>query len=114
MVLLSNSDFLVQVTILAQKVRNESAFTMTIKRYECKEKVTQGDGKSSIATKEHEEIPDNMCLIRMKAKSKKITTVVKATEVSKLMESYGKVLKTNMDGLKKVKRVKNKSSKVMQ
>lgn len=50
----------------------------------------------------------------MKAKSKKITTVVKATDVSKLMESYGKVLKANMDGLKKVKRIKNKSSKAMQ
>lgn len=57
---------------------------------------------------------ENLCLIRMKAKSKKITTVVKSTDVSKLMESYGKVLKANMDGLKKVKRIKNKSSKAMQ
>lgn len=48
----------------------------------------------------------------MKAKTKKISTVVKADDVSKIMESYGKILKANMDGLKKVKRVKNKSKAI--
>jgi signal recognition particle subunit SRP14 len=51
----------------------------------------------------------NYCLIRMKAKNKKLSTVVKREDISKVMELYGKVMKANMDGLKKVKRVKNKS-----
>lgn len=118
-----------QVTILAQKVRNESAFTMTIKRCKyinfklyrnlllTKSSLISDDGIDKAtpnSSSEPVESSENLCLIRMKAKSKKITTVVKATDVSKLMESYGKVMKANMDGLKKVKRVKNKSSKAMQ
>ena len=55
------------------------------------------------------EAPENYCLIRMKAKNKKISTVVKKSDISKVMESYGKIMKANMDGLKKVKRPKNKS-----
>lgn len=52
---------------------------------------------------------ENYCLIRMKAKNKKISTVVKKSDISKVMESYGKIMKANMDGLKKVKRPKNKT-----
>jgi hypothetical protein len=44
----------------------------------------------------------------MKAKNKKISTVVKKADISRFMESYGKIMKANMD-LKKVKRPKNKS-----
>jgi signal recognition particle subunit SRP14 len=45
----------------------------------------------------------------MRAKNKKLSTVVRRAEISKVMESYGKIMKANMDGLKKVKRVKNKA-----
>lgn len=79
-----------------------------------KETATPQEGKAVNAPNKLVDSSENLCLIRMKAKSKKITTVVKATDVSKLMESYGKVLKANMDGLKKVKRIKNKASKAMQ
>jgi signal recognition particle subunit SRP14 len=48
----------------------------------------------------------------MKAKNKKISTVVRQQDISKVMESYGKIMKANMDGLKKVKRPKNKSKAV--
>lgn len=57
----------------------------------------------------HPEPAENFCLIRMKAKNKKLATVVKKSDIPKVMESYGKIMKANMDGLKKVKRVKNKS-----
>lgn len=45
----------------------------------------------------------------MKAKSKKLSTVVEKKDIPKVMETYGKIMKVNMDGLKKVRRVKNKS-----
>uniref|UniRef100_A0A182T5K8 Signal recognition particle 14 kDa protein n=1 Tax=Anopheles maculatus TaxID=74869 RepID=A0A182T5K8_9DIPT len=48
-------------------------------------------------------------MIRAKSRSKKLATVVKRDEVAKFMESYSKVLKSSMDGLKKVKKVKNKA-----
>lgn len=58
---------------------------------------------------QHPEPNENYCLIRMKAKNKKLSTIVKKSDIPKVMESYGKIMKANMDGLKKVKRVKNKS-----
>lgn len=57
----------------------------------------------------HPEPKENYCLIRMKAKNKKLATIIKKSDVPKVMESYGKIMKANMDGLKKAKRVKNKS-----
>lgn len=57
----------------------------------------------------HPEPNENYCLIRMKAKNKKLSAVVKKSDIPKVMESYGKIMKANMDGLKKVKRVKNKA-----
>lgn len=60
----------------------------------------------------HPEPAENYCLVRMKARNKKISTVVKKTDISKVMESYGKIMKANMDGLKKVKRPKNKTKAV--
>lgn len=71
---------------------------------------------------------ENLCLIRMKAQNDKvctvllfsifnsnfslflqISTVVKNEDVPRIIESYGKIMKATMDGLKKVKRVKNKT-----
>lgn len=49
------------------------------------------------------------CLIRAKASSKKLSTVVAQDDVPKVMEEYSKILKNGMDNLKKVKRNKNKT-----
>lgn len=38
-----------------------------------------------------------------------LSTVVKHTNVPKMMEEYSKVMKSSMDGLKRVKKVKNKA-----
>lgn len=50
-----------------------------------------------------------MCLVRARSKSKKLSTVVKHEDVPRFMEVLGKTMKSNMDGLKKVKKTKNKS-----
>lgn len=54
-------------------------------------------------------ITEYKCLIRAQSKSKKLSTVVNQNEIMKFMEAYGKVMKTSMDGLKKVKKLKTKS-----
>ena len=51
---------------------------------------------------------ENMCLIRAKSKRKKLSTVVKHDDVGRVMESYAKIMKASMDGLKKVKKTKSK------
>lgn len=38
-----------------------------------------------------------------------LSTVIKQHDVPKFMELFGKVMKSNMDGLKKVKKTKNKA-----
>lgn len=49
------------------------------------------------------------CLIRATSGSRKLSTVVGQTDVPRIMESYAKIMKTSMDGLKKVKKIKNKT-----
>lgn len=49
------------------------------------------------------------CLIRAISKSKKLSTVVNQNDVPRIMEGYAKLMKASMDGLKKVKKIKNKS-----
>lgn len=49
------------------------------------------------------------CLIRATSKSKKLSTVVGQNDVPQIMESYAKIMKSSMDGLKKVKKIKNKT-----
>uniref|UniRef100_A0A182MW55 Signal recognition particle 14 kDa protein n=1 Tax=Anopheles culicifacies TaxID=139723 RepID=A0A182MW55_9DIPT len=104
MVLLTNEEFLSQLTLLAQSARKDSSFTVTIKRYDGHDRPKPREGKAPLP------IPaEYSCLIRARSRSKKLSTVVKRDEVAKFMESYSKVLKSSMDGLKKVKKVKNKA-----
>lgn len=110
-----------QLTILAQKVRSQSAFTITFKQCEFHKQLPATGFDSNISDNgidkpepregkpPHPEPKENLCLIRMKAKNKKLSTVVKKSDIPKVMELYSKIMKANMDGLKKVKRIKNKA-----
>ncbi|XP_050072297.1 signal recognition particle 14 kDa protein, partial [Anopheles maculipalpis] len=100
----SHSQFLTQLTLLAQSARKDSSFTVTIKRYDGHDRPKPREGKPPLPKP-----AEYSCLIRAKSRSKKLATVVKRDEVAKFMESYSKVLKSSMDGLKKVKKVKNKA-----
>lgn len=52
------------------------------------------------------------CLMRAQFRSKKISTIVEQGNVAKAMELFGKMMKTSMDGLKKVKsKTKSKKNK---
>lgn len=52
-----------------------------------------------------------LCLLRASSRSKKISTVVHQRDVTKFQLAYTNLLKNNLDGLKKLKKVK-KSSKI--
>ncbi|XP_001658168.2 signal recognition particle 14 kDa protein [Aedes aegypti] len=104
MVLLSNEEFLTQLTLLSQSARSDSSFTVTIKRYDGHDRPKPRDGKPPLPKP-----AEYQCLIRARSRSKKLSTVVRHDEVAKFMESYSKVLKSSMDGLKKIKKVKNKA-----
>ncbi|KFB45561.1 signal recognition particle, 14kD, putative [Anopheles sinensis] len=104
MVLLTNEEFLTRLTLLTQSARKDSSFTVTIKRYDGNDRPKPREGKAPLP------IPaEYSCLIRARSRAQKLSTVVKRDEVAKFMESYSKVLKSSMDGLKKVKKVKNKA-----
>ncbi|KAG4079939.1 hypothetical protein HA402_006251 [Bradysia odoriphaga] len=103
MVLLNNEEFLTQLTLLTSRARNDSSFTVTFKRYDGHDKPKPREGKPPLPISEYK------CLIRAQSKSKKLSTVVNQNEILKFMEAYGKVMKTSMDGLKKVKKPKIKS-----
>ncbi|CAD7084034.1 unnamed protein product [Hermetia illucens] len=104
MVLLDNSSFIISLEKLATQARNDSSFTITFKRFDGHNKPTPREGRPPLPTPE-----EYMCLVRAQMKSKKISTVVKQEDVPKMMVMYAQFMKSNMDGLKRVKKVKSKA-----
>ncbi|KXJ71338.1 signal recognition particle 14 kDa protein [Aedes albopictus] len=104
MVLLSNEEFLSSLTLLARSARSDSSFTVTIKRYDGHDRPKPREGNPPLPKP-----AEYQCLIRARSRSKKLSTVVRHDEVAKFMETYSKVLRSSMDGLKKIKKVKNKA-----
>lgn len=49
------------------------------------------------------------CLIRASSKNKKLATIVNQEDVEKFQAAYSQLLRANLDGLKKIKKQKNKS-----
>ncbi|ETN63273.1 Srp14 [Anopheles darlingi] len=104
MVLLTNEEFFTKLTLLTQSARKDSSFTITIKRYDGHDRPKPREGNPPLP------VPaEYSCLIRARSRSKKLSTVVRRDDVAKFMETYSKVLRSSMDGLKKVKKVKNKA-----
>lgn len=52
---------------------------------------------------------EHMCLIRAKSRTKKISTVVHQKDINKFQLAYSSLLKSNLDGLKKLKKPKAKT-----
>ncbi|XP_075222467.1 signal recognition particle 14 [Lycorma delicatula] len=102
MVLLENEVFLTQLTKIFQRARGGSSVVLTMKRY---------DGRTKPKPKEKKlpEPSEYMCLIRATCKKQKISTVVPPKDVNKFQQAYCSLLKGNLDGLKKLKKVKIKA-----
>ncbi|XP_063627663.1 signal recognition particle 14 kDa protein [Cydia splendana] len=103
MVLLGNDEFLVELTKLFQKARASGSITMTMKRYDGRTKPEPRDGTPVVKN------PEYKCLIRAQSSSKKISTVIEQREVEKFSTAYTNLLRTSVNGLKRLKKPKKKA-----
>ena len=62
------------------------------------------------ASAPHPAPAEYMCLMRAVYKNEKISTIVHAKDVNKFQLAYCNLLKSNMDGLKRQKKVKTKKA----
>ncbi|KAB0805201.1 hypothetical protein PPYR_02171 [Photinus pyralis] len=104
MVLLENDLFLSELTKFFQKARLSGSVSMTFKRYDGRTKPIPREGRPPLP-----EPQEHMCLIRAKFKTKKIATVVHQKDINKFQVAYSSLLKGNIDGLKKLKKLKTKT-----
>ncbi|KAI8425176.1 hypothetical protein MSG28_007002 [Choristoneura fumiferana] len=103
MVLLGNDEFLTELTKLFQKARTSGSITMTMKRYDGRTKPEPRDGTPVVKN------PEYKCLIRAQSSNKKISTVIEQREVEKFSTAYSNLLKTSVNGLKRLKKPKKKA-----
>ncbi|KAK2584980.1 hypothetical protein KPH14_008511 [Odynerus spinipes] len=107
MVFLENDAFLVELTRLFDKSRLSGSVMLTIKRFNGHNKPVPRKGKPPLP------IPSEfLCLVRATFRSKKISTVIHSKDVNKFQQAYWNLLKTNINGLKKLKKVKSAKPKV--
>ncbi|KAK5648261.1 hypothetical protein RI129_003153 [Pyrocoelia pectoralis] len=104
MVLLENDLFLSELTKFFQKARLSGSVSMTFKRYDGRTRPIPREGRPPLP-----EPQEHMCLIRAKLKTKKIATVVHQKDINKFQVAYSSLLKGNIDGLKKLKKMKTKT-----
>ncbi|XP_004523312.1 signal recognition particle 14 kDa protein [Ceratitis capitata] len=104
MVLLDNSSFIIRLEKFANAAKKDSSFSVTFKRYNGHDKPKPREGRPALPEPE-----TYMCLMRAQTKSKKISTIVRQEDVPKMMNMYAQFMKSNMDGLKRVKKVKSKA-----
>jgi len=94
MVLLENDTFLTELTKLFHKARLTGTVTLTMKRYDGRNKPKPRKGTAT-------EPAEYKCLLRASLGNKKLSTVVSQKDVNKFHMAYTNLLKGNMDGLKK-------------
>ncbi|EDW67698.1 signal recognition particle 14 kDa protein [Drosophila virilis] len=104
MVLLDNSNFILRLEKIANEAKDNSSFTITFKRYDGHDRPVPRPEKKPLPKPE-----TYMCLMRAQFKSKKISTVVRQGDVPTMMAMYSQFMKSKMDGLKRVKKVKSKA-----
>lgn len=104
MVLLDNSSFIIRLEKFANSAKNDSSLSVTFKRYNGQNRPKPREGRPDLPEPEV-----FLCLMRAQAKSKKISTIVRQEDVPRMMNMYGQFMKSNMDGLKRVKKAKSKS-----
>nr|XP_014088094.1 signal recognition particle 14 kDa protein isoform X2 [Bactrocera oleae] len=103
MVLLDNSSFIIRLEKFANAAKKDSSFSVTFK-HNGQNRPNPRDGRSDIPEPEV-----YLCLMRAQTKSKKISTIVRQEDVPRMINMYGQFMKSNMDGLKRVKKAKSKS-----
>ncbi|XP_043274165.1 signal recognition particle 14 kDa protein [Venturia canescens] len=106
MVLLENETFLTELTRLFEKSRLSGSVVLTIKRFNGQNKPVPRKGRPPLPKP-----TEYMCLVRATLRSKKISTVIHSKDVNKFQQAYWSLLKSNINGLKKLKKVKSAKPK---
>ncbi|KAH8354316.1 hypothetical protein KR084_007134, partial [Drosophila pseudotakahashii] len=115
--------FILRLEKIANAAKKDSSFTLTFKRYDGHDKPVPREGRPPLPKPQ-----TYMCLIRAQSKSQKVTpidlqpkylcnnqiirqisTVVRQEDVPTMMGMYSQFMKSKMDGLKRVKKVKSKA-----
>nr|XP_033339112.1 signal recognition particle 14 kDa protein isoform X2 [Megalopta genalis] len=107
MVLLENEAFLVELTRLFDKSRFSGSVVLTIKRFNGHNKPVPRKGRPPLPTPN-----EFFCLVRATLKTKKISTVIHSKDVNKFQQAYWNLLKSKVNGLKKLKKVKSAKRKI--
>ncbi|KAH0948105.1 hypothetical protein HN011_011098 [Eciton burchellii] len=107
MVLLENDTFLAELTKLFDKSRLSGSVILTIKRFNGYNKPIPRKGRPTLPTP-----TEYLCLVRASLRSRKISTVIHSKDVNKFQQAYWNLLKTNISGLKKLKKIKSAKPKV--
>ncbi|KAG5313633.1 SRP14 protein, partial [Acromyrmex insinuator] len=99
--------FLTELTKLFDKSRLSGAVSLTIKRFNGHNKPVPRKGRPPLPTP-----TEYLCLVRASLRNKKITTIIHSKDVNKFQQAYWNLLKTNISGLKKLKKAKSAKPKV--
>ncbi|KYN27009.1 Signal recognition particle 14 kDa protein, partial [Trachymyrmex cornetzi] len=99
--------FLAELTKLFDKSRLSGAVSLTIKRFNGHNKPVPRKGRPPLPTP-----TEYLCLVRASLRNKKITTIIHSKDVNKFQQAYWNLLKTNISGLKKLKKAKSAKPKV--
>ncbi|CAK1552249.1 unnamed protein product [Leptosia nina] len=102
MVLLNYDVFLSELTKLFQNARTSGSVTVTMKRYDGR---TTPNPRGGLAIPN----PQYKCLLRAQFRSKKISTVIEQKDVEMFSNAYSNLLKTSINGLKRLKKPKKKA-----
>ncbi|VVD06038.1 unnamed protein product [Leptidea sinapis] len=102
MVLLDNDTFLIELAKLFQNARTSGSVTVTMKRYDGR---TAPNPRGGVAVQN----PQYKCLVRAQCRSKKISTVIEQKDVENFTNVYSNLLKTSINGLKRLKKPKKKA-----
>ncbi|XP_058792367.1 signal recognition particle 14 kDa protein [Phymastichus coffea] len=101
MVLLENDVFLIELNKFFEKSRQTGSVSLTIKRYNGHNRPKPREGRPALPPP-----AEYLCLVRANYKSKKLSTVIHSKDVNKFQLAYWNLLKTNINGLKKLKKIK--------
>ncbi|KZC11226.1 Signal recognition particle 14 kDa protein, partial [Dufourea novaeangliae] len=99
--------FLGELTRLFEKSRLSGSVVLTIKRFNGYNKPVPREGRPPLPTP-----TEFLCLVRATLRSRKISTIIHSKDVNKFQQAYWNLLKSNINGLKKLKKVKSGKPKI--
>eukprot|EP00095_Tigriopus_kingsejongensis_P000829 maker-scaffold63_size435493-snap-gene-2.16 protein:Tk00829 transcript:maker-scaffold63_size435493-snap-gene-2.16-mRNA-1 annotation:"signal recognition particle 14 kda protein" len=122
MVLLEHDQFLSRLTLMFDRARTQGHVAVTMKRYDGRirpsprtnplPKSKRGQKKAKApAPSDRPDLPPNgeyLCILRARLKNEKISSIVNSGDINQFQVAYCNLLRSNIDGLTRQKKVKTK------